>query len=362
MAGRGAPYFHGHGRDRWRSPIHTSLIMRLPLGKIVTRCVLRIVLLCAVLAISGCNGVQSALDPAGRGAEQIARLFWTMAAGGVAIWLVMVSLTIYAVWSRHSHSERQAKLFIVAGGVAFPALTLAGLLIYGLMLLPELVGPAPPGSLKIAVSGEQWWWRVRYLPPGGEPVELANEIRLPVGEPVELQLESPDVIHSFWIPSLGGKVDMIPGRKTRLVLLPTRTGTFRGVCAEYCGSAHALMAFDAVVVEKVEFAHWLDAQRQSASEPREALATRGRELFLANGCGACHTVRGTPADGFVGPDLTHAGGRASIGAGTLRNERGAFLRWIAGSETIKPGVHMPAFDMLPRQDLAALAAYLEALK
>lgn len=313
--------------------------------------------------LAGCGGRQSALDPAGRGAERIADLFWWMTGGALVIWAVMVALAIYAIWSRReAHTERQAKLIIVGGGVAFPTVTLAGLLTYGLAMLPALLAPAPEGSLKIAVSGEQWWWRVRYLPPDGEPVELANEIRLPVGEPVEFQLESPDVIHSFWIPPLGGKVDMIPGRKTRLVLQPTRTGTLRGVCAEYCGSAHALMAFDVVVVEKAEFATWLARQREPAVESAGPLAAQGRELFLANGCGACHTIRGTDARGVVGPDLTHAGNRTSIGAGTLRNERDDFLRFITHTEKLKPGVHMPSFDILEESGLQAMAAYLESLK
>jgi cytochrome c oxidase subunit II len=315
------------------------------------------------LLLAGCGGAQSALNPAGREAAKIAELFWWMTGGAVTIWAAMVALAIYAIWSRRdAHTERQAKLLIVGGGVAFPTITLAGLLTYGLAMLPGLVAPAPEGSLKIAVSGEQWWWRVRYLPPGVEPVELANEIRLPVGEPVEFHLESPDVIHSFWIPPLGGKVDMIPGRKTRLVLRPTRTGTFRGVCAEYCGSAHALMAFDVIVVEKEEFKRWLNGQREPAANPAEGNAARGAELFLANGCGACHTIRGTLADGVIGPDLTHAGSRASLGAGTLPNDGAAFVRWITHSEKLKPGVLMPAFDMLSEPDLRAMAAYLESLQ
>jgi cytochrome c oxidase subunit 2 len=212
------------------------------------------------------------------------------------------------------------------------------------------------------VTGRQWWWRVRYPTPDGTPVELANEIRLPLGEPVEFLLESDDVIHSFWIPSLGGKVDMIPGRTTRLALLPTRAGVFRGICAEYCGSAHARMSFDVTVVEQAEFEDWLQRQRTPALSPTAPLAAAGGELFMSSGCGACHTIRGTPADGAIGPDLTHVGGRTSIGAGVLRNTGGAFLHWIAATEKLKPGVHMPAFDMLRHDELRALAAYLEDLR
>jgi cytochrome c oxidase subunit 2 len=317
------------------------------------------------LLLAGCGGPQSALDPAGRGAERIAGLFWWMASGSVLIWLAVIGLAFYAIRVRpEAHSHRQSQLMIIGGGAIIPTVVLSGLLVYGLALMPPLLAPAPEGSLKIAVSGEQWWWRVRYLSPGGNggAVELANEIRLPVGEPVEFQLESPDVIHSFWIPALGGKIDMIPGRSTRLTLEPTRTGVFRGACAEYCGTSHALMSFYVVVLEKADFAAWLEHQRGPAQPPALPLAERGREVFLASGCGACHAVRGTPADGAVGPDLTHVGGRVSLGAGILPNEPDAFLRWIAHTEEVKPGALMPAFGMLPPEDLRALAVYLEGLK
>jgi cytochrome c oxidase subunit II len=315
------------------------------------------------LSLAGCSGPQSALDPAGRGAERIADLFWWMTTGSILIWLAVIGLAVYAIRVRpEAHSHRQSQLMIIGGGAIIPTLVLAGLLVYGLALMPGLLTPAPEGSLKIAVTGEQWWWRVRYLPPGGEAVELANEIRLPVGERVEFSLQSPDVIHSFWIPALGGKIDMIPGRVNRLTLEPTRTGVFRGVCAEYCGTSHALMNFSVVVLEKEEFARWLAHQAEPAQEPTPTLAAHGQMLFLANGCSACHTIRGTPADGVVGPDLTHVGGRLSLGAGILPNDPEAFLRWIAHTEDVKPGVHMPAFGVLPAEDLQALAAYLEGLQ
>ena len=317
----------------------------------------------SAMGLMGCAGQQSALDPAGWGAERIATLFWWMVAGAGVVWLVLVGLIIYSVRRRKpATSERRARLFIIGGGTVVPTLVLAGLLIYGLKMLPEMLAPAPEGSLKITVIGEQWWWRVRYHHPQGGDVELANEIRLPVGEPVEFNLESNDVIHSFWIPALGGKMDMIPGRQTRLVLKPTRTGVFRGVCAEYCGASHALMAFDVVVLEKEEFSFWLDRQRDSSVDPVSLLAVKGRDLFFENGCTACHTVRGTKADGLVGPDLTHVGGRLSLGAGTTPNQPDDFVRWIEQTDKIKPGVHMPHFRMLPKEELRVIAAYLESLK
>jgi cytochrome c oxidase subunit 2 len=185
---------------------------------------------------------------------------------------------------------------------------------------------------------------------------------MPRGEPVLLELASDNVIHSFWIPALGGKTDMIPGRRTRLVLEPTEAGVYRGVCAEFCGASHALMAFRVVVEERPEFDAWLARQAAPAAAPSDDVAAAGAEAFLSNGCGACHTVRGTPAVGKVGPDLTHVGSRLSLGAGTLPNDAAAFRHWIALTDEIKPSVHMPAFGMLPSADIRALAAYLEALQ
>ena len=285
-----------------------------------------------------------------------------MAAGAAIIWTAVVGLAIYSFRVAPGRQNRHASLLIIGGGALVPTVVLAILLVYGLALLPGMLAPAPEGSLKIAVTGEQWWWRVSYESSTGESIALANEIHLPVGEPVEFHLESADVIHSFWIPSLGGKVDMIPGRQTRLKLEPTRTGVFRGVCAEYCGSSHALMSFYVVVTEKEEYEDWLKRQAEPGQSPVEPLTVRGKEVFIESGCGACHTVRGTVAKGVVGPDLTHVGSRMSLGAGILSNNSDDFLRWVTHNKTIKPEVHMPSFNMLPQDDLRALAAYLDALE
>jgi cytochrome c oxidase subunit 2 len=288
-----------------------------------------------------------------------------MTVGAAIIWLTVIALTVYAIHMRRAvYSRRTADRLIIWGGVGLPTVVLTGLLAYGLAALPELVGPVPAGTLQVAVSGEQWWWRVRYRTAGGNgaAVELANEVRLPVGKPVEFFLESPDVIHSFWIPALGGKIDMIPGRTNRLVLTPTRTGVFRGVCTEFCGTSHALMSLYVVVLEPADFAVWLADQHTPARLPALPLAARGQELFLANGCGACHAVRGTSADGVVGPDLTHVGSRLSLGAGMLPNDPEAFRRWIAHTDNVKPEVLMPAFGMLPPEEIQALVAYLDGLE
>lgn len=321
------------------------------------------IVLMAGLLGAGCSGIQSTLDPASREAERISNLFWWMAAGAIVIWLTVIGLVIYAIRADpQRRSQRRDSFLIIGGGAVVPTVVLAVLLIYGLAPIPVLLAPAPEGSLQIAVSGEQWWWRVRYQPPGGGVIELANEIRLPVGEPVQFKLDSPDVIHSFWIPSLSGKVDMIPGRVTWLAVRPTKTGIFRGACAEYCGTSHALMNFSVEVMENGDFRRWLEHQSTPAPPPGEQLGVRGQELFLANGCGACHRVRGTSASGVIGPDLTHVGSRLSIAAGALHNEPEDFQRWIAHTSDVKPEVIMPSFHMLAPDELRALAVYLEGLK
>lgn len=316
----------------------------------------------AAVSISGCEGRQSALHPAGRGAEHVAELFWWMWIGGGLIWLAVIALAYFVTRARpEAHSETAARWLILGGGVAFPTVVLTILLTYGLAMMPALRASAG-ADLRVAVSGEQWWWRVRYQPEGAEAIELANEIRLPVDSKVVFELSSPDVIHSFWIPSLGGKMDMIPGRVNELVLEPTRTGVFRGVCAEYCGSSHALMEFEAVVMPQDEFDAWLAHQAQPAASPQTDAARQGLLAFEGNGCGACHTIRGTNADGTLGPDLTHVGSRLTLAAGTLGTETSDFQRWIAHTHRLKPDARMPAFDMLPDSQLRSMAQYLSELK
>lgn len=316
--------------------------------------------LAGVLCAPACTGLQSSLAPAGRDAAWIASLFWWMVAGAVVVWLATIALAFYYGRPHEGTPDRRRdRMLIVGCGVAIPLVVLTGLLIYGLRMLPPIIARAPEGSLTVDVEGEMWWWRVRYARPGETPVELANEIRLPAGEPVQFRLSSDNVIHSFWIPALGGKMDMIPGRVTYLTLRPERTGIFAGACAEYCGASHALMRFQVEVMERAAFDDWL---RHQAAPATISPDTRGADVFTANGCGACHTIRGTGADGRIAPDLTHLASRMTLAAGTLPVSVDALMRWVARAERVKPGVHMPAFDMLPREDLDALARYLESLR
>lgn len=314
------------------------------------------------LAPTGCSGVQSALDPAGEEARQILGMFQAMLVGGMAIWLSVIALLLYAIRQnrRRFGEAASSKLILWAGGI-FPAATLFLLLAFGLWQMPSLrpaAQAAAADGLRIEVTGRQFWWNVVYRTADGSPIVSANEIRIPVGERVELLLKSDDVIHSFWIPALAGKVDMIPGRTNRLSLLATKQGNFRGPCAEYCGASHALMAFSAISMEPAAFRQWLDAK----ARPSTGVGRSGERLFIRNGCGACHRVAGSEAQGTIGPDLSHLGSRTTIGAGILPNTEETIARFIADPGAIKPGAKMPAFNMLPPEDIQAIAAYLKGLQ
>jgi cytochrome c oxidase subunit 2 len=289
---------------------------------------------------------QSVLGAYGPDAAIIAEISWVLFIGGAIIFAAVMAIAGYALFG----SKREvfaSKTLIVGGGIVFPVVTLSALLVYSLVRAAAL-HPEEPGALRIEVVGEQWWWRVRY-----PDFETANEIRIPVGRPVRLELKSADVVHSFWVPALAGKLDMIPGRANVLRVRAERAGEFRGQCAEYCGGPHALMALYVVAVPPEEFQRWSDGQRGPAEKQNSS--------FVAH-CGACHAVRGTAAAGARGPDLTHVGSRLTIGAGLLPNNAGALAGWIASSQHLKPGNLMPSFGMLPGEELRSLAGYLESLK
>lgn len=312
-------------------------------------------MLCLVV-LAACRTEQSALNPASGEARDIALLFRVMTIGGAAIWLTVMAVTIYAVLGRNKpRSERFADRFILIGGVVFPTVLLAVLLVFGLRLLPGATLVTGPG-LRIHVTGEQFWWRVVYETPEGARVETANQIRLPLGQQVELHLTAHDVIHSFWIPPLGGKLDMIPGRTNILRLSADQTGHFRGVCAEFCGMSHALMAFEAVVEPPDDFARWLQAEAAPAKPGPDP------STFVEAGCGACHRVRGLVEEGAVGPDLTHFAARSTLAAGTLPMSRAAMAEWLADPAAIKPDARMPGYADLPAAKREAILDFLMGLK
>jgi cytochrome c oxidase subunit 2 len=210
--------------------------------------------------------------------------------------------------------------------------------------------------------GHQWWWQVVYRDAQADRMVItANELHVPVGKPVKLVLTSRDVIHSFWVPSLHGKTDLIPGKTNEITIQADAPGQYRGQCAEFCGYQHAKMGLVVVAEDEGSFRAWLEAQRRSAGEPASAEARRGREVFLRTSCVMCHTVRGTIAGATTGPDLTHLASRLTIAAGALPRSRGNLQGWVANPQSVKPGVLMPATS-LPSEDLQALVTWLEELE
>jgi len=314
------------------------------------------------LLLAGCGGPQSALDAAGQDAASIRTIFIVTLIGAVILWLLLNGAFFTLSRLRPGPvDERWTRPLLIGGGIVMPSVPLIALLAWALSILPDQ--RAPGDGLEIRVTGEQWWWRVEYWPDGAEaPVVSANEIRLPAGKRTGFVLDAARVIHSFWIPSLGGKMDMFPGRETFVSLHPERPGTYRGQCAEFCGASHAWMAFEAVVMPEAEFEAWLAREAEDAAPPEGGAARRGAELFAAEGCGACHTVRGTGAVGQVGPDLTHVGSRQTLGAGRLGATLEDFEAWIAHTGALKPEVEMPTYDHLSEDQIADLAQYLKGLE
>jgi cytochrome c oxidase subunit 2 len=303
-----------------------------------------------------------ALDPAGPFAGPINTLSWVLFAVSIVVFAaVLAALGVALFGPRRWRSRLGGPRLVWLGGLAFPVVVLSALLVYGLGLTSRLTDDPRPGETRVRVVGEMWWWRVAYLDSQGrEVLQDANEIHIPAGRPVVFELEAADVIHAFWIPRLGGKEDMIPGRRNILRLQADAPGVYGGQCAEYCGGPHALMGLVVVAHPPAEFDAWM--RRRLRPAPAAAEASRGAEVFADSGCGACHTVRGTAANGLAGPDLSHVGARRTIGGGILPNNQGTIAGWIADSQAIKPGNRMPAYPVLSGADLRAVSAYLASLQ
>lgn len=318
----------------------------------------------------------------GSGAALVHELSLTMYVACGLIFVFVMALLLYAVFSP-ARPIRERR-WLAGGGLVFPGTVLSALLLYSLAVSNALGNfqgegalrflldcvssvsrslgvSAGDGDLRIEVNARQWWWEVRYS-GSGKKFELANEIHVPVGRTVEVELITEDVIHSFWVPSLAGKVDMLPGRTNRLVIRTSEPGIYRGQCAEYCGGQHALMALYVIAEPREAFDAWLERQARPVEVPQDGHLRAGYDAFFKGRCAECHSVRGTPADGVDGPDLTHIGGRHSLAAGTLRNHIGTMAGWIAGSQDIKPGNPMPDSEVYSGRELRALSAWLESLE
>lgn len=321
--------------------------------------------------LAGRSG-HSVLRPAGVQAEHIHALWqltlW-ICAGVFA--LVLLALVLALMRARRTRARppagsapadgRATGRWVTAATVASAALLVA-LLVADVLTGRALSRLPADDTLLVEMTAQQWWWETRYLDAAGRPqFATAGELRIPVGRPVRVLLRSTDVIHTFWVPSLNGKKDMLPGRSTELALRADRAGTYRGECAEFCGLQHALMAFSVTAIEPQAFAQWQAAQQAPATAPASAQALRGKQLFESRGCAACHTIRGTSAAGQLGPDLTHVGGRALLAAGNVPNTPARLAAWIVDPQASKPGATMPASRLEPA-DAAALAAYLTGLR
>ena len=326
------------------------------------RWICRALLLTIMFALSGCEGIQSVFTPRTPEAGSVVTLSFVLFSGAAVIFVLVMGLLAWAILSRGRRPPLRATTIIMAGGFIFPAVTLTVLLTWSVMLSARMTSPPAEEPLHIHVVGHMWWWEVLYEGPDGELIETANEIRLPLGRPVVITVTTKDVIHSFWVPNLTGKIDMIPGHVNEIAFTPAEAGIMRGQCAEFCGQQHAKMAFYAVIEQPEDFDAWLERQAEPAGEPIAEQFKAGREAFVENGCGACHAVRGVPgAEGEIGPDLTHVGSRLLI-VGWLEGSVGNFGGWIASAQHIKPGNRMPSFDQLDGPTLRAMSAWLESLE
>lgn len=314
------------------------------------------------------NRNPSMFAPAGPYAHRIALLGWGMIIAATIIFVAVLYLMLAGLWRRRhatvaSESDQptpfaSAERWVLGGGMLMPILVLAGVFLATLGTLRAEGHLDEQAALTVQVVGHQWWWEIRY--PGAAFV-TADEIHIPLGQPVRLTLRSADVIHSFWVPQLNGKTDLIPGQENTMFLEASTAGAYRGQCAEFCGMQHAQMAFSVVAESPRAYLAWVNRQRQSAPIPTDSVQLAGRRAFSAHSCSFCHTIRGAGASGTVGPDLTHIASRLTIAGGALQNTPATLGGWIANPDRIKPGTRMPAVPM-SGGDLNAIVQYLETLK
>ena len=320
--------------------------------------------------MSGLGINQTVLSPAGIQASSIHALWLLMLWVCTAVFITVLTALVVAVVRGTGNSSKEESALpsdrsltrSVGVGVALTVVTLLVLLVASVWTGRTVGSLHASTATTIAITGHQWWWEVQYedaVP--SRRVVTANELHIPMNRPVVLKVTSRDVIHSFWVPNLQGKRDLIPGYTTALWLQASRAGVFRGQCAEFCGMQHAHMALDVVAESDQEFAEWLDAMRRAGPDPPDQTVRKGRDVFMQARCAGCHTVRGTEAAAQIAPDLTHIATRSTLGAGTLPNTPDNLAIWIRDPQRVKPGNQMPP-NPLAADDLQALVAYLETLR
>ena len=327
----------------------------------------------AVVLLGGCT--QGGLDPRGEEADRIFGVFWALTIAGGIVSLIVLGLWAWATLRHVPESEEDEdedpraehvpdrplqRRFVIGGGIVMPAVVLTAF--FGVQIATTMAQPMEGGPLAVEVTGHQYWWELEYRGiEGVDGFETANQLHVPVDTPVTLTMRSDDVIHSFWVPQLAGKLDLVPGRESQMTLEAEEAGTYRGYCAEFCGLQHARMKFTVVAMDPAAFRDWAEDQSAPAPEPTSELATRGREVFTRQSCVGCHAIRGVAEEGEVGPDLTHLASRTQIAAGTLPLTAENLRAWIANAQAIKPGAQMPPQE-LTSEELDALVAYLLELE
>lgn len=323
------------------------------------------VTLLASVFLAGCaDNAANMLNAAGPAAAKINVLWWFMFAVGGLVYVVVMGYMLVALFRRRNpetgeaDQPREGSSIVVWGGAIIPAIILVVTFGATVFTMGALNQPEGADDLVIEVTGNQWWWDVRYPQLG---FRTANEIHIPVGQPVAIKLNSDDVIHSFWVPKLHGKLDMLPDEVTEFWLEASEAGVYLGECAEFCGVQHAKMQFLVIAQEEEEFGQWVAQQQQPAAVPGNALTQEGQQIFLDSSCIYCHAIEGTDATGELGPDLTHLASRRTLAAGAVANNRGNLGGWIVAPHSIKPGSLMPPTP-LTGEELQALLAYLETLE
>jgi cytochrome c oxidase subunit 2 len=319
--------------------------------------------------LSACSGNESVLNPAGPQSGRISSLSWYMFGVAAAVWILVTIVLISALWrsrkrdvaDRSDKTESRLKKPVI-GATVVTVLILVANLVYSVSTGSAMASLPRDNALRIKVTGHQWWWEFEYIDPvPGNEIITANEIHVPIGEPVQIIGSSNDVIHSFWAPNLFGKKDLIPGHVTATWFQADTAGIYRGMCAEFCGHQHAKMAVLIFAEPREKFEQWYKSQMLPAAPPVDSAARAGERVFMSKGCPLCHTVGGTRALATVGPPLTHIGSAYTIAAGTLKNTRGNLAGWIVDPQGIKPGAKMPPND-LSGPELQSLLSYLESLK
>lgn len=318
------------------------------------------------LALGACGGPfpQSALDPASDFAWRLQDLFEGIFFWAVVVFVLVQGALIVAIFRFRERPGGPSPKVTHGNTLLEISWTLAPAVVLVLIAIPTIktiwiVDSPPPGeSLVVEAIGHQWWWEFRYPDLG---IVTANEMRIPVGQQIDVRLTSADVVHSFWFPRLGGKRDVIPGHETQIWFTVDSAGLYLGQCAEFCGLSHALMKMELVAEDPADFEAWANGQRTEAAISDSAVAADGAQAFMQGGCIACHTVRGTVAQGVIGPDLTHVGSRRRIAAGILDNTEENLERWIRNPQDVKPGALMIVPE-LDNETVRRIVAYMRNLK